>query len=121
MQRKYHRYENWECWKEGFFFNISDKKKTELSQTVYDFFCDLSLVEEYMNKVIDKWPYSCEHNLSNDQMNRIAWLGQAAACLFCSANKHITMSVWNTLPLEIRKQADNIAQSVIDKYLLIHE
>lgn len=121
MERKYHRYEKWECWKEGFFYNISDKKKNELSQNVYDFFCDLSLVKEYMNLVVEKWIYSCEHNLSNESMNRIAWLGQAAACMFCSANNHITMAVWNTLPIEVRKEADEIAESIINEYLSKHE
>ena len=33
-----------------------------------------------MARVLDEWPNSCEHYLSNECMNRIAWLGQASAC-----------------------------------------
>ncbi len=31
--------------------------------------------------VLAAWPNSCEHYLSNESMNRIAWLGQASMCI----------------------------------------
>ena len=34
-----------------------------------------------MQRVMEEWPVSCEHFLSNDRINRIAWLGQSAMCI----------------------------------------
>lgn len=33
-----------------------------------------------LEHVIVEWKNSCEHYLTNNSMNRIAWLGQAAMC-----------------------------------------
>ena len=34
-----------------------------------------------MGRVLIEWPNSSEHYLSNESMNRIAWLGQASMCI----------------------------------------
>jgi hypothetical protein len=34
-----------------------------------------------LQRVLAEWPKSCEQYLSNDRMNRIAWLGQASLCI----------------------------------------
>ena len=34
-----------------------------------------------LRRVLEGWVNSCEHYLSNTDMNRIAWLGQAAMCI----------------------------------------
>jgi hypothetical protein len=31
-----------------------------------------------LKQVTEEWKFSCEHYLTNDRMNRIAWLGQAS-------------------------------------------
>ena len=36
------------------------------------------LTRENMMRVISEWKYSCEHNLTNESLNRIAYIGQAA-------------------------------------------
>jgi hypothetical protein len=44
------------------------------------FLRDIPRFETAMEGVLRDWPNSTEHNLTNDRMNRIAWLGQAAMC-----------------------------------------
>lgn len=82
MERIYHRWENWECYPAGFFeehppkgWTVEDceKKYAELLSNIDEF-------KEAMNGVIYNWKNSCEHNLTNSNMNRIAWMGQAALC-----------------------------------------
>jgi hypothetical protein len=50
-------------------------------KTMYaDFLRDIPRFQKAMDGVLADWPNSTEHNLSNERMNRIAWLGQAAMC-----------------------------------------
>lgn len=116
LTRIYHRYEKWECWKSGFFYDLSGKKKPELIEGIQTLFSSPELTREYMQKAIDNWPISAEQNLTNESMNRIAWLGQAACCIYCGANQMLTMQVWNTLSIENRTEADSIAAELIKTY-----
>lgn len=45
------------------------------------FLRDTQLFENCMERVLAEWPNSAEHYLTNEKMNRIAWLGQAAVCI----------------------------------------
>lgn len=116
MERIYHNYENWEDFKLGFYDNISGKNKDELINKVVELFSSKSLTEKFMNKVIVEWPNSCEHNLSNISMNRIAYLGQAACCIYSGVPSTITMFAWSLVSKEKRDQADKIAESIINKW-----
>lgn len=50
--------------------------------TAYSVFLrDTPRFETALERVLNEWPTSCEHWLSNDGMNRIAWLGQASMCI----------------------------------------
>src|SRR5688572_7603516 len=115
-KRIFHRYEKWECFQNGFFSNSIDEKET-LRQRVIDLFTDPEETKIYMDRVIIEWPHSCEHNLTNAAMNRIAWLGQAACCIFAEVPFKITMQAWNDVPKEFQDKADSIADEIIKNYL----
>ena len=116
MQRIYHHWELWEDYKFGFYNNPSESKKSYLSEKVIEMFSNIDLTEEYMNMVIYQWPISCEHNLSNKSMNRIAYLGQAACCIYANVPFMITMRAWNILTEDQRNTADLIAKKIIQKW-----
>ncbi len=79
--RIFHTYDKWECVDYGFFNNKPKEMSKEDGELKYkEFLSDTKLFAKTLSKVIRKWKHSCEHNLSNDSMNRIAWLGQAAVC-----------------------------------------
>jgi len=121
VERIYHRYENWECWKSGFFNNVSGENKKLHIENVVKIFSSQELTEKYMTKVINQWVYSCEHNLSNNQINKIAWLSQAACCLHSKIPCSITMEAWHLVSKENRDKADEIAKRLIEQYELNHE
>lgn len=51
-------------------------------ETVYmEFLSDLPRFEKALQRVLTEWKNSCEHYLTNEKMNRIAWLGQASLCI----------------------------------------
>lgn len=116
MERIYHPYNLWEDYKAGFYDNISGRNKQEMIESVVSLFSDAQLTEAYMRKVITDWPFSCEHNLSNLSMNRIAYLGQAACCIYAGVPSTITMEAWSKVDQKDRNKADIIAEQIIKQW-----
>lgn len=83
MKRIFHTWDKWECYPAGFYENrpkdqsLSD---ADCRRMYAEFLRDIPRFEDAMEGVLRDWPNSCEHYLSNERMNRIAWLGQAAMC-----------------------------------------
>lgn len=116
--RVYHPYTLWEDYKAGFYDNISGKQKQSKIDKVLEMFNSDKLTEEYMNMVIEHWVYSCEHNLTNESMNKVAYIGQAACCLYGKVPCDLTMRGWKLLSQEVRDRSDEIANKVINKWKL---
>jgi len=83
MKRIFHTWEKWECYPAGFYESRpKDKSLTdEDCESIYkNLLTNTEEFEAALQGVIDTWKNSCEHYLSNENMNRIAWLGQASLC-----------------------------------------
>ena len=82
IKRIYHTWDKWECYPAGFYENSIDGLTKEQCEQFYaDFLSDLNRFENSLKRVITEWKNSCEHYLTNEKMNRIAWLGQASVCI----------------------------------------
>ena len=83
MRRIYHTWEKWECYPAGMYEQRAPGAMTAKQANVAyaEFLRDTALFESSLERLIVEWPNSCEHYLSNEKMNRIAWLGQAAVCI----------------------------------------
>lgn len=112
--RIYHPYTLWEDYKAGFYDNVSGETKKQMIDTVVDFFCNPILTRNFMMKVVKEWKYSCEHNLTNESMNKVAYIGQSACCIYAGIPSTITMEAWSKVPKENQLQADEIALDVIE-------
>jgi len=114
IERIYHSWEKWEDHKNGFYNNISGANKQEMIDKVIELFSDPEKTKEYMLMVINEWFYSCQHNLTNDSMNKIAYIGQGACCLYGGVPSTVTMEAWSKVPEENRVLADRIASDVLE-------
>ena len=70
-----------------------------------------------INELFEKCPCSCEHNLTNRALNRIAWIGQAAVvfkyhipAIFCSG--------FQLLNEHEQDAANSVAFEELNKWLL---
>jgi len=81
-----------------------------------DFLSDLPRFENYLERVINEWENSCEHYLTNEKMNRIAWMGQASACI-CSGIPSKFRGGYNLFSEEQQKAADEMALKYINIWL----
>lgn len=76
-----HTWEKWECYSHGFYAERPPEGLSiEEGESLYTkFLASLDAFDRALAVVTTQWKCSCEHYLTNDRMNRIAWLGQAAA------------------------------------------
>jgi ParB-like chromosome segregation protein Spo0J len=79
-ERILHTWDKWECYKAGFY---AERPPGGMSQedgeSAYrTFLSDLGRFEAALQVVTQQWKFSPEHYLTNERMNRIAWLGQAS-------------------------------------------
>lgn len=116
MERIYHSYDKWEDFKHGFYDSVSGKNKELLIESVAELFSSPELTEEYMQRVLNEWVFSCEHNLTNTSLNRIAYLGQSACCLYAKVPSSVTIGAYSKLPKEIRDRSDKIARILIKRW-----
>lgn len=81
--RVFHEWQDWECYPAGFYGDKPPKGMTvpECEEAYRAFLADIPRFDGALQRVVTEWKYSCEHYLTNEKMNRIAWLGQASMCL----------------------------------------
>ena len=120
IERIYHSWEKWEDYKAGFYDNISGSNKKEMIDKVVEMFSSKDLTEKYMDKVIHNWFYSCEQNLTNNGMNKIAYIGQAACCLYFGIPATVTMEAWSKVDEAHQMEANEIAIKKLNEWERIY-
>ena len=116
MKRIYHDYRRWEDFKCGMWRRPSVDEYDSLLKTAIDFTGDHIKYGQAMMKVIKKWKYSCEHNLTDMSINRKAWIGHSACCLELSLPESVVRHAWGLLTDEQRRLANLQAESAIKEY-----
>ena len=117
MKRVYHTWDKWECYRHGFFDETPPEGLTheDAESQFADFFNIPDLFETVARQVISCWPNSCEHNLTNENLNRVAWLGQAAVCLETGIPSRYKQG-YNSLPVDVQEKNNEIALRVINEW-----
>jgi len=84
-----------------------------------EFLADLPRFEAALERVLAEWVRSCEHYLSNERMNRIAWLGQAAMCIATGVPAGFRGG-YHHLTLDQQAAADEMALKYLNRWLADH-
>lgn len=117
-KRIFHTWEKWECYRAGFYDEKPKGMTQDEGEEKYrEFLADLSQFEAALKIVTEHWPNSCEHYLTNDRMNRIAWLGQASV----AQALHIPSCCrggYNRLTDEQKTAADDMALRYLNRWLV---
>jgi hypothetical protein len=121
MKRIFHPWNLWEDYRHNFYGGSSGLKKEETILLYRDFLADLDMFELALQTIIEEWPYSCEHNLTNTSLNRVAYMGQAACALVFKVPSSMSSSGYNLLTDEQKISADAMAQKYIDLWATKHE
>jgi len=111
MPRIYHPYTLWE----EINFNMwgSIKNKESAIKEAVEFTSNHKLYGSFMLKVTKEWKFSCENALTDEFINRKAWLGHAAAALAIGVPEDITRQAWKYLTYEQQLLANKEAERAI--------
>ena len=114
--RIYHPWDKWEDYNFNFYNNCTGQEKEFKLQSVVNMFNSAIDTERCMNYVIDNWTNSMEHNLTNNSMNKIAYIGQCACAYYDNIPSTVTMEAWSLLTDEVKDRSNLLAQDAIDKW-----
>lgn len=113
--RVYHPWWMWECYPAGFYGGIDVDRDDALIRYA-NFLSDLPLFEAGMVGVAVSWPNSCEQFLTNQDINRIAWLGQSAACYTIGLPSKYRAG-FKLLSDDGQRRANTCAQRFLERWL----
>ena len=116
MKRIYHPYTSWEEYHAGMWAIIPREEEARLLPLAIELTGDAVLYGSWMLKVLDAWPISCEHNLTDTGMNRQAWIGHAAVTLALKCPEHITRRAWWNLTQRQQDEANAKADEAIRQW-----
>lgn len=110
-----HPWYKWECYKDGFYEITTRFTRDEAEKIYQDYFKDTNKFKRDIKKVMSLWKFSCEHFLTNPNINRVAWLGQACVFVATGVTPNYKYS-YNKLSKKIRDECDEIAKKEIQKF-----
>ena len=113
-----HTFDKWECHAFNFYGTTApDGMTTEQAEEKYCLLLsDESAFASVLQQVVTEWKHSCEHYLTNEKMNRIAWLGQAALARAYRIPSGFRGG-YNLLTPEQQKRADELALDSLNMWL----
>jgi hypothetical protein len=118
VRRVFHPWWEWECYKAGFYASSVDGIDPDEAKRMYaEFLADIPRFERAMQRVIDEWPHSCEQFLLNENINRVAWLGQSSMCIETGVPS-CYRGGFKLLSNQQRARANAAAQRVLDAWLM---
>lgn len=119
FKRVYHPYWDWEEIDYGMWGAVSDRKLW--IKRAIAFTGDHQKYGRFMMRVVNEWSISCENALTDQNINRKAWIGHAACALAIGCPEDITREAWRHLTNEQRtlanKEADRAIQTWENSYI----
>lgn len=113
-----HTWDKWECYRAGFYAERCNGMTQEEGEEQYRaFLSDADAFETALDRVTSEWKNSCEHYLTNDRMNRIAWLGQASVA-YAKSIPSLCRGGYHKLTDDQKAAADNLALKYLNRWLV---
>jgi len=114
LPRVWHPYQEWEEVHYGMWSEVSER--SDYLKWAVDFTGNHELYGYYMNRVADEWEVSCENALTDQNLNRKAWIGHAACALAGGCPEDIVREAWGKLTDEQRTLANRQADRAIRRW-----
>ena len=119
IKQIFHHYTKWEDFKNGLYNKICENPEEKISLSIEL----LSNQENFYNVAMymfKNWSYSAEHNLTDNAINKNAWIGQASCCFNHNSPDYITIEAWWKLDDDTRKLANKTAQRALRRWKSEH-
>jgi hypothetical protein len=112
VRRAYHPYTRWEDHRAGMYQPTAGDVRTPAALSE-DLLSDPDRFEWAARAMVAAWPIAAEHNLTNTEQNRRAWVGQAACCYRHGAHQDATKLAWWRLSTATQEAANAVAERVV--------
>lgn len=111
FERVYHPVTQWEEIAHNMWGEVADRQAAIASAIAFT--GDHRSYGKSMMRVVLEWPISCENALTDNNLNRRAWVGHAAVALAIGIPEDITRIAWGHLTDEQRILANKEADRAI--------
>jgi hypothetical protein len=116
MKRIYHNYLKWEDYLNGMWRKVLPEEEEEMLHVAIEFTGDHSRYGSAMRRVIKEWPFTCEHNITDNSINKKAFIGHCAVCIELGIPEYITRQAWGFLNQEQQDLANLEAENTIKEW-----
>ena len=116
MSRTWHPYWNWECYQHGMWKRVPRDQERELILKAVAFTGDTELYGLWMMRAIEAFKVSCEHHLTDESLNKQAYIGHAACALAEGFPEYIVRKAWGLLTQEQRDKANRKADAALARW-----
>lgn len=116
MKRIYHPYWEWEDYQHGMFNNggeYTEAEEEQLAHTAKELLSNQQEFYESALRMVTQWKKAAEQNLTNQNRNRQAWIGQATCCFKINIPERITKYGWRLMSPEQQNEANATADKII--------
>lgn len=113
MERIYHPYWKWECYKSGMWRKESKEYEQNLFDEIISFIGNHTAYGKSMLKAVKFWKYSCENFLTNVSINRLAYIGHAGCCIEKGYPEYLVRRAWKLLNENQRYLANKEAEKAV--------
>lgn len=96
---------------------VGKEREEQILPHAIEFTGNAELYGAAMLRVVNEWPISCEHNLTNPSINRKAWIGHAACCLQHGWPEYVVRAAWKHLTPQQQAKANKAAQKAISVWI----
>lgn len=120
MKQIFHPYWKWEEYKHGMWRIETKEYNVKNLPFAIEFTGNHLLYGKAMDRVVNEWKISCEHNLTDLSINRKAWIGHAACCIEKSFPEYLVREAWGYLTERQQYLANLEAERAIKIFELTH-
>lgn len=108
MSKFFYNYKIWECKNSNFYLGV---RSGDVNRAL-DIMRDSKVWGLKMKRLLDRWPVSCNQSLSDNSINKKAWIGQASMACFYNISAATTKKCWFLLSEEEKLLANKKADLV---------
>lgn len=116
MKQIFHNYKLWEDFQNGMWRRVTAAEESSMLLIAIEFTENAEKYGKAMLRVINEWPITCEHNLTDNNQNRRAFLGHCAVCLELGIPESITRLAWHQLSQKQQDEANAMAGYAIEQF-----
>jgi len=114
-------WDQWECVKAGMQDSACcvSSDFDQFKRLYADFLADSNRFRKAAVDMTKAWPLSCVNFLTNESINRIAWIGQASACFEIGLSSAYRSGFW-LLSESQQREANAVAALVLREWIIEH-